>query len=241
MLPSLSPGECPHAAFHPVYGWADIDVLADGEIELHRPGGESGDFQVIGHSLILYPDGSHDDHDSTPFPPILTREYALDFLDANFGDERDDQLVLRALCGDADFWREQLPRIPEDQKLSEALLSALDHLSIARRGRALRAADLEKVSAVFQAAGGSTSAKPSRTPLPPREGFSSSAPKAPRIKARRVQAPDGTLRLKFWCAYCRTHHTQEIGPQLSDGVQRAAPCTNPASPLKETGLVLVES
>ena len=140
----LTLGEHRKAAFHPAYGWADLDVMHDGTIALRRPGGEQGDFHLIEHSLHLYADGSGDTNDEPGFPPILRRDFVLDYLDEHFpdADDESEEESGEALRGNPEFWREHLPRIPKAERLTDEQLRALDELCRAKHGRAIRASDL---------------------------------------------------------------------------------------------------
>jgi KaiC/GvpD/RAD55 family RecA-like ATPase len=133
----LYPGLHKEAAYHSVFNTADIEVLPDGEIELRRSGGKTGDFFVFEHALMLYPDDSCDTNDDPGFPPILRHSYVIDWLDEYFpmpldcSEETYEKWVAldrSATQGEISFWRDKLDLIPESEKWSEEDMAALDRL-----------------------------------------------------------------------------------------------------------------
>lgn len=191
----LYPGIHKEAVFHPDFLWADIEVSSDGEVELRRPGGQSGDYLLFEHVLSLYSDGSCDTVADTPFPLAVKYDVVIDFIDANYPDPADcgmqtleelDRITEAAICGEISFWHDNVHRIPDENKIDERDLAALDRVKHSPRAAELLVAVLASLPAPKNAPTAPTDErivpKKSQTAQKTKPEASTSEPVAPPAK-----------------------------------------------------------
>lgn len=212
----------PLRAFHADFGDANLELYDDGEICLHRPGGETGDFLQVEHLMVLCSDGSGDTNDDPGFPPILIYSEMIGWLDQYYPTPTDcsqemldqhDKMIMDALCGKAKFWQPSLRLLPEHLKFREEDVAALDRLK-----GPVRALDLRALVPLPNGPEGPQAPTPPRASCAPVTSCESCPlPQTEAFLARFVAYPSAHHRLAhaLWIIHSHLMQCWESTPRLA--------------------------